>query len=442
MALILGLLFAVASALVYELFKGDISLAMRIKLTTASVVIVLFSAALLAWRFSEALAAAFLKTSRPMLQKAGIVLKARRRAAELRRLWIQYVIQGNDSRTWKLRLAVQAEYFSEEIRDLSGAADLDSRRLEPPDPLNQFNQEGLPLIVTNFPRYASLVTEAINTALSSCSDGMMVFCFTTLSMHLEKWFNFDDRRNCVREEWSAYINGIERLVNFKREIVISRVCLVGREGDSGPEGTVNLISKKDLQAALKKQIWLSRRGGHPEGLLVPLKLADRRAVYDEMRRAYPGIAFSETEPPEREAYEAYLILEAEESVSLSSGFFSPLGREFAERYHSSRDRSKHHAYYAEVDWRSFYSRGLAPLPVDFFYISIVPRFESGTEEPRDLRSRLVEGGIFCLAAVPDEKLNMVYLHLLDPWRTPGHFEALRKHVGSLFENKEELTNLL
>ena len=130
--------------------------------------------------------------------------------------WFRYVFSPFlDMRTAGLRCSIAKTYLGEELRDICGEAD----------------DKGRPTIVTNFPNYAAVVRSLVDECRRLAGRNGRVVCFTTQTMPLTQWFNFDKcppwheisiikcsknkehlLHNRVNDTWGDYLKELQKLV--------------------------------------------------------------------------------------------------------------------------------------------------------------------------------------------------------------------------------------
>jgi hypothetical protein len=384
------------------------------------------------------------------------LLLAARRGIGLGLRWQAYILYGLNRRIWRLRSAIQREYFEEEKLDLSGEADFNLQRDRDYRARADAKSagEGRPVIVTNFPRYSQLVEGVVNASVATCGRNEKVFCLTTLSIPLVKWFNFEDEGECVNAVWYKYLQFLESDLLRKQskktwrwwrsDVVVARICMVHEKGEAPNDKRIRLISADDLRRDFVRPIWITRKedmNSEGQEILKPLSPHERQLIYRDLKNCRPDL-----KDKSDEQRFAYLILPepiGQEVPGFSvPGIFSPLGEEFTKRFHSEIDFGHYHAYYAELPWRTFLPKygDLAPPPMDCFFVSIVPNTKD--KALVELTEEIVGGGVFCLAAVLDESLNMVHLHLLDPRKTPKNFGRIQNHIRELTARARSLKELV
>jgi len=451
-ALVFGIVFAILFGVVWELHKLDVhDVPLRLRVSawaafgTSSSLFALFLFSKFCPRFFGTL-----------LRRGWYSFCTAGQTIMITGCWLRYVIGGKNRRVWRFRSAIQKEYFEEEKLDVTGQADLHSRGFD----LEELQQkgekrEGRPLIVTNFVRYSKLVRATVEAArgVRSRKESQMVLCVTTLNMTLNQWFNFNVTERCIHPRWVEYLDYLETRLVPREDVGIARILLVHKSGEPPKDKRIQLRSFEDLKNEVKSFIWLSKvldkKTGEYEDCLLPLTKHQRQALIGKLKAGNPGKAtqIADLESKMVSDYLSYFILP---SASFSTpptidheGKFGQVGEEFINRFHSFRESTNHHAYYAHVDWKRYQverKRDTAQLPHDFFYVGLVDKDRGTGKLPIQLKDAAIDG-LFCLAARPDEKLNMVYLHLLDPDATPKHFKHIENYVNELFRTAHPLSNV-
>jgi hypothetical protein len=419
--------------------------------------------------FTEVAAFIFILSKTPILRwligqgkRCSIATGAALTVALLIPRWIRYVTKGASIGAWKIRYAVAKEYLHEERLDLDGKADLASRKQD-----GKGGSESRPLLVTNFVRYSKLVEAVVNAATNAHSGQRkrVILCVTTLNMRLEKWFNFDEESRCSHDDWQAYLEFLQKNIVPRSDFILARVLLVRKVGSPSGSERIKLQSLDDLRNELKNYIWLSKTGSDTTSGTAPLKLVPlawrpdplgyepRQNVFKQLNEEFDSRADLKTElnalsKRSDKNRRAYVILPSTlfsaPPSSNSGGEFKRLGDEFMTRFHTRAGLLSYYAYYKEVDpvrYLPVLDSDTAHLPLDFYYVGVIE--DRTTEEiSPSLLSSVDHRGLFCLAATPDENLNMTYLYLVDPERSPNHFKEIEKYVKELLTDPQFISSLL
>lgn len=374
--------------------------------------------------------------------------------------WVRYVRQGRSVKMWRIRAALAEEYVSQEKTDLSGEGDLAHRHYDKAL-IASLKPEGRPLIITSFVRYSRMVEAMVNAAREGRTNKRdTVLCITTLSMPLEKWFNFDERSHCIHREWERYLDFLRKEVQNPgepKDIIIARILLVHR---GQPHPTINLQSEEELRRELRSWIWLKNDDDDPDSIsnrpakLSHVKYPERMAILKALSQL-PDVdqvllesVRNRTTPKKT----SYLILPettfAANPPQLDQGEFRNMGRQFIRGFQTGKTNGNH-AYYARVEpdiylpnWEG--PNNLPPIPLDMFYVGLVKKDDEQVN--RDDLQSLIEHSesLFCLGAEPpDRGLHMAYLYLIDPQKNSlVNFPQIERYLRNLIVDCVPLNELM
>lgn len=398
-------------------------------------------------------------------RRGDIRRKTQVRHQALSDAWTDFVGRGPDEDMWRIRDAVARQYVEQELSDLEGRTDLAIRDWTE-DELMHCDSLGTPIerrpvIVTNFLRYSGLVKAAVGSARhEDTGRHARVLCVTTITMPLTKWFNFR-RQESAHPEWNKYLDFLRTLVRDHAEVILVRVILVRADRLSGAEkkwsGPLSRIkTEDDLRAEAGNWIWrkMTHQGLALEGgsryASTPLNRADREVHIRELREQNLGEkARAYLARLEEEESDAFLILNQDDfktrPADYQMGQYERLGVAFAKEFHTHANNEHYHAYYSVIDPDVFVpdpDSRFPPPPTDLFYVAKLDSIPVGKQPNIELIRDLKRKGLFCLAAKPDEELNMVYLSLVDPQECPENFaNVIEPHVDSLLKSAVPLQSL-
>lgn len=366
---------------------------------------------------------------------------------QLANSWAEYVTYGPNPRVWRLRAALANQYAEQEGYDLSGAGDIRHRRWIDEEKILAHKPEGRPLIITSFIRYSKMVKALVEAAQET--KGQTILCVTTLSMTLEKWFNFDETLHCMHPEWEVYLDFLRKELREVRDVIFARILLV-HEKDKFSK-FVDLRSESDLKRELDSWVWLTRPAtddprGVVGGNLIPVTLEKGRSILEAVKGAFEtnrekSSAIAKIEDTLAADKQPYIILPktefAEKPAYNQGGYFSRLGDEFITNFHMTMEGGGHHAYYAPVDPNiylpTYGGNSQPPYPLDLFFVALVE-----SQNPEDLSTpdklkNSIREPLFCLGAeMPKNDLYMVYLYLLDNYKNSRiNFPEIVKYVKNL-----------
>ena len=380
---------------------------------------------------------------------------AKRPYSQLVRRWMKFIQNGPDPRIWRIRSAIAKEYIEQERCDLSGAGDLKNRRWNEDD-IKEYVPEGRPLVITSFVRYSQLVKALVGAAARSRQDKRStIVCVTTLSISLEKWFNFDERYNCINPDWETYLTFLRSEVKKAptTKVIVVRILLVKGPSAKDPYGL--LRSEPELRDDLGRWIWLTREGDNPDpqsqkpAELMPTASAAKVLLFERLK-ALPGVDKGVLDRLASATLNnaSYVILPRESipdsQVRQYNGEFAKLGDQFIKYFHTLRPDGGHHAYYAVVDPGKFtpdWGVNTAPVPVDIFYVGLLDGDGGAIDDPAGAADRITP--LFCLGArPPDQHVQTVYLYLFDPYKCHAHFQGIHKHVKELLGHAQPLHELM
>jgi hypothetical protein len=372
--------------------------------------------------------------------------------------WSRYVGQGTNPSFSQIRSAIGKQYLEQELLDLSGEGDLIHRKyhLLPDEERRSRNPEGRPLIFTSFVRYSALVEAMVKTALAQrpASEDSMIMCVTTLSMGLQKWFNFDDKAHSVYKEWEDYLKFLRSNLKSLPNVLLSRFLLVREPNIINTR--VNLRPINELDEELRNWVWLTKKGPDyhefsAANVLEPISAERRLHILSDLKDRYAAgsvefqclTQLKSITTPNRDSY---LILPRTQFAQCPSGIdggeFVEVGQAFISAYHTRKSDGSYHAYYSVVEPSDYVpdpSTDDAPYPLDLFYVAMISSPNGKRPESDDL-ARLPRTPLFCLAARPDEELHMVYLHLLDPQRCPRNFKEIEQYITRRLQTPRPLNS--
>jgi hypothetical protein len=391
------------------------------------------------------------------LVRGSLARGVRREYSRLVQQWMKFIQHGPDSHIWRIRSALAKEYIAQEMRDLSGAGDLDNRRWTP-ERLATHAPEGRPLVITSFVRYSQMVKALVSAAADTTRHKRStIVCVTTLSISLEKWFNFDDRYGCINPDWDAYLSFLQSEVNRAptTKTIIARVLLV--KEPTARDSRDLLRAEDKVRADLKKWIWVTLEEDNPDSTsqkspeLKAVAFSERATILEKVK-ALPGVNGGSVDRLAQATLEdnkSYVILPRDAFPECPpvhhKGRFSSLGDEFIRCFHTERPDGEHHAYYAFVDpekkFVSTWDHNTASVPVDIFYVGLLESDGEVGEDLCKMSDRITP--LFCLGArPPDQHVQTIYLYLLDLYRCPAHFEGVRKYVTELLGRARPLRELM
>lgn len=385
---------------------------------------------------------------------------SRRTSRYYRRLvnaWSGYITFGDSEDLWWVREALCEEYTDQEVMDLSGEGDLLHRRWTK-EKRDELKPEGRPLIITSFVRYSRLVEAMVKTVQRNAipRKKKSIICITTLEMPLDKWFNFDERFNCIHPEWEGYLSFLNKEIFGEPDVVFVRVLLTANEVSTNP--LVKLQTLPELRSQLNSWTWVSNDGDDPDATshrppkLTPISYPQRIEILQGLRgsngvdselidTAIRGTANGKT---------SYLILPEEainEDIDLPGGAFRRLGREFINMYHSRNVGDERHAYYAFPPLTEFLpnwndNNNLPPMPLDIFFVGVVDDSVELTDLS-NLREHLKP--VFCLGSQSQAGMNYHYMsriYLVDPAKQPLNFPDMERYVYQMLDNCRPLSELV
>ena len=381
----------------------------------------------------------------------------------VRKEWIQF-IKHDDKRVrdlWVIRKSLAETYLAEERRDISGEAD----RRERGRP--QTGHECQPLIVTNFVNYSAQVTSLMRACeeILKRNKDKALFCFTSLSMPLTKWFNFHDSENAEHPRWTEYLTQTEASTR------------TFRDGGDGLEGERRFLcrclvhgvggrTQTNLEEEAKSKIWitktedssnlfaLSKEASRHETVLgqdyrVPsrdevvaaLTNGGEQAAADYINANYSSKGRSYVVIPD-----GILLNDYEDGT----GSFDPLISVFIQKYHSvvnmanpvslSIHCAPNRAFLAGTVTGT--QRIRPPVPTDFFYVGLAPLEKiQAISNVSDLAAVPMES-LFCLAGTEDDSLKTIHLYLLDPSRTRKRLEWIEEHMRDLLTRGSSCADLV
>jgi hypothetical protein len=443
LAIILAIVALVAELLIFRLMLRTDEVPARWR-PLVWAVLVFFLAAASLWFFVKV--TSFPRWLRNQFTRFRLAFLTDWRYTKLARRWAQYVTHGSDPQVWRLRAALANQYAEQERDDLSGDGDLRHRRWKEPD-LSRYNPEGRPLIITSFIRYSKMVKALVEAAQKT--KGQTILCVTTLSMTLEKWFNFDERMHCKHPEWEDYLSFLRAELRESNNVIFARILLVHEENKSSR--LVDLRPESELKRELDSWVWLTRPVtdnplGIASGSLMPVTLERGRSILEAVKNQFNKDSsncsvIKKIEDTLAAEKEPYIILPRTEFVGQPNynqgGYFSRLGNEFIENFHMTMEGGGHHAYYAPVDPNAYLPKyggnNQPPYPLDLFFVALVE-----SQNPEDLNTpdklkNSIREPLFCLGAeMPKNDLYMVYLYLLDNYTNSKiNFPEIVKYVKGL-----------
>lgn len=378
------------------------------------------------------------------------------RGEALQRAWIDY-LRKFESEKLPLAEVFLTEYIKEEISDISGQAT---------------GCEGINLVITNFVAYSRYVQELLAKAAQCIAEEESLVCFTTVTMPISKWFNFQSftpqnfqgsrqsengdpeemsvHYTRVHDRWeeytlimrnlsssnkprvlaSALVSEVSNHVPRDLDVEVSRY-MVGAHGELakayGMEPGFPFMNESYLVGDAKRWLLLpsKRRGGANMGDIEPFGGKNIRGMIDSGdERMKPLVElYGKIEDNER----AYVIHPNSKCVydelpQIRDHAWVSLGKAFNYLYNSSDDGVK----LATIDIQYWLDHfwGVDKVnrpPTDLFLIgSTKPHLEKeGTN------------WLCCLAADVDSSIDKLTLELLTPTSNPRRWKTVFKYVDHL-----------
>lgn len=322
-----------------------------------------------------------------------------------------------------------------------------------------------PKIITSFVTYGELVQSVLDKAIE-ISGSEDVVCFTTLTMPIPQWFNFElehitpsdaQQKSVVYQanggfpflrvspRWMThYTSHMAKLVSQEKPVMTQR-CILTVEDSSEEHVPTDcpLHQESRMKNLAKSWVLVPSRKGHafPE----EVKPLDRDVISGIFNLSSLGLP-----EPVRSVYKrlylkaltegesAYLIVPPFDGDSALSSHvingersewkWDRLSESFAQRFHTSRDYCivKSFSRYEVHQW--FQSE--AKLPYDLFLVGFRP--QNGTPEQVNWR--------FCLAADFDSDINRITLEMVTNKSNSARMVAIKSFVEAIQRSNSPFTS--
>lgn len=317
-----------------------------------------------------------------------------------------------------------------------------------------------PKIITSFVTYGELVRSVLDKAIE-ISGNEDVVCFTTLTMPIPQWFNFeplhitpDDAQQesvvsqansfpflRVSPRWMThYTSHMAKLVSQEKPVMTQRCILTVKDCSEEHVPTDCPLHQESWMKNLAKSwVLVPSRDGHafPEEV-EPLDRDVISGIWhssglpEPMRRVYENLYREAL----TEGASAYLIVPPFEgdSAALSNHVihskwkWDRLSESFAQRFHTSRDYCFVKSF-SKNEVHHWFESKAKHMPYDFFLVGFRP--QNGAPEQVNWR--------FCLAADFDSDINRITLEMVTNKSNFARMVAIKSFVEAIQRSNSPFT---